>query len=376
MLRVALIQKYVPHYRRPLFKLLSEDPGLDLDLLCDSHPGSGESGLEASLDELEVRPVQVHYGLDGRIVWFTGVLDHLQQENYDAVLFELGWPIVSNIPLTVYCRTHGIKLIPWTKGIAEGGLERNALYQWYERQFLRLCDAYLVYGDVSSKYLQQHGCSPEDIFVAQNTIHVTKILDSLEDAQAQARALQEELGFDERPVIGYFGRLASHKDPVGLLNAYLAVRERGVDAQFLIAGSGPLTTELRDLASESPFEDDIVVAGEVPQGKEGGYFLTMDVFLGGRNAGLSVLEAMVYGRTIVLYPEHRPETELIEHNVNGIIANDHTEEALTNAVCEAVRSPQRIKELGDEARSTVKSEATIEKMAHSFKDAIDYVTNE
>jgi glycosyltransferase involved in cell wall biosynthesis len=375
MPKVALIQKYVPHYRRPLFQILSEDPDLDLHLLCDSHPGSEESGLDASLDELPVRPVQVQYWFDGRIVWFRGVLDHLRQENYDVVIFEIGWTIVSNILLALYCRTQGIKLIPWTKGIAEGGRERNVLYQWYERQFLKLCDAYLVYGNVSSKYLQRHGCSSEKIFVAQNTIHVTRILESLDEARDQARTLQSALGFDERPVIGYFGRMASHKDPVGLLRAYLAARKRGVDAQFLAAGSGPLSSKLQEVAARSPYEDDIAVMGKVPQGKEGGYFLSMDVFLGGRNAGLSVLEAMAYGRVIVLYPEHRPETELIEHEVNGVVSDSHTEEDLVDAICETLRHRQ-IKELGRKARQTVKSKATIEDMANSFKNAIQCVVNE
>jgi glycosyltransferase involved in cell wall biosynthesis len=169
--------------------------------------------------------------------------------------------------------------------------------------------------------------------------------------------------------------MASHKDPVGLLEAYLAVRERGIDAQFLAAGSGPLSSTLQKMAIESPYEDDIAVIGEVPQGEEGGYFLAMDVFLGGRNAGLSVLEAMAYGRTIVLYPENRPETELIENKVNGIIADSHTEEALVDAICETIRDHQ-VQELGDKAQQTVKSEATIEKMADSFKNAIQYVFNE
>jgi len=375
MPKVALIQKYVPHYRRPLFQLLNEDSALDLRLLCDSHPGSGESGLEASLDELEVRPVHAHYWLNGGVVWLRGVLDHLRRECYDAVIFEIGWPVISNLPLAVYCRTHGIKLIPWTKGIAEGGHERNVLYRWYERQFLKLCDAYLVYGDVSSKYLQGRGCSSERIFVAQNTVHITRILESLDEAQDQVRTLQTNLGFDERPVIGYFGRMASHKDPVGLLRAYLTARERGVDAQFLAAGSGPLSSKLRKVAAGSPYEDDIAVIGEVPQGEEGGYFLSMDVFLGGRNAGLSVLEAMAYGRVIVLYPEHRPETELIEHEVNGVVSDGHTEEDLVDAICETLRHRQ-IKELGRKARQTVKSKATIEDMANSFKNAIQCVVNE
>jgi glycosyltransferase involved in cell wall biosynthesis len=373
--RVALLQKYIPHYRRPLFELLSEDPALNLHVLCDSHPGSGNSGLEASLDQLDVRPVHVDYWLNGRLIWIDGVIDHLSRERYDAVVFEIGWPILSNVPLALYCRTQGIKLIPWTKGIAEEGRERSVLYQWYERQFLKLCDAYLVYGDVSAKYLQGHGCSPERIFVAQNTIHVTRILESLDEARDQARTIQADLGLDGRPVVGYFGRMASHKDPVGLLKAYLMVRERGVDAQFLAAGSGPLSSTLRERAAESPYEDDIAVIDEVPQGEEGGYFLTMDVFLGGRNAGLSVLEAMAYGRAIVLYPEHRPETELIKDEVSGIVADSHTEEALADAICETVQH-QQIQKLGERARQTVESKATIEKMANSFKNAIQYVVNE
>ena len=77
----------------------------------------------------------------------------------------------------------------------------------------------------------------------------------------------------------------------------------------------------------------------------------------------------------MLYPEHRPETELIKDEVSGIVADSHTEEALADAICETVQH-QQIQKLGERARQTVESKATIEKMANSFKNAIQYVVNE
>ena len=372
--KVGLVQRFIPHYRLPLFKRLLESPRHSWELMSGPHPGGSVSGIPipdggAQFPTWPIRTVSL---AGGKVVIQRDVVRHIRRQGYQAVVFELGWPIISNINLLRQARKLKIPAIGWGKGIASDGRERVAWRRPYERFLVNQCTAMIVYGKVSQEYIQDLGYPAERIFVAQNTVDVTRIISEVGSARERAQVLRNHLGLNGRLVVGYLGRLTSQKQVHKIIGAFDHIRSQGLDVELVIAGDGPERASLEALASTGALSGHVRFAGEVPVGGEGAYFQLFDLVVSARNAGLAVLEAMAHGRPVLCTPEVLPETEMLERDVTGFIARGYEANDLSESMMGALSNPQHMRELGLNAQTKVSKEATQELMVEAFDSAVSY----
>lgn len=368
--RVALVQRVVPHYNLVFYEKLLASSRFDWEFVYGDHAGSGESGLPTSAQSVlptrAIRNVQL-----GKALWQRGVARWIRSQRYSAVVFELGWQIISNPLVVRAAHKVGAVAIPWTKGIAENGRPRPAWRRLLERAFISRCDAVLVYGQVSAEYFLQRAYPPEGIFIAQNTVDVRAILGRVPIAQANVPILRARLGIGSRLVIGYFGRLVPQKRVDQIIGAFADEKKAGLDAVLVIAGEGPARKTLEAQALASGVAASIRFCGRIPEAEADSYFEMYDIFVSAYSAGLAVLEAMTHGKIVVVTPERRPETELIDDGLTGIVTAGFSRTALRDGlrraalgVCDGA--------IGQRAQHAVLSQATAEKMVDSFDRAITY----
>ncbi len=368
--RVALVQRCVPHYNLVLYQKLLASSRCDWEFLYGGHAGRDESGLAA--DAASVLPTRPIRNLAiWKAIWQRDVARWLRQQRYDAVVFELGWQIISNVMLIRTAHKLGTVVVPWTKGIAESGRRRPKWRQWMERTFIRQCDALLVYGRVSADYFQAYGYPPKRIFIAQNTVDVRRIVDGIPADRQRASELRAQFGLKNEIVIGYLGRLVPQKHVDWIIEAFARAYADGLNVRLIIAGDGPERDALEALAPSSGAGSEIRFCGRVPEADVGAYFQMFDVFVSAYSAGLAILEAMAHGKIAVITPESRPETELVQDNVTGIIALDYSISALAEGLRRATDSVRRGGKIGEEAQRAVLNRATMEKMVEAFDQSIE-----
>jgi glycosyltransferase involved in cell wall biosynthesis len=368
--RVALIQRCVPHYNLVLYQKLLASSRYDWEFLYGEHAGGDESGL--ATDAARVLPTRPIRNLAiGKAIWQRDVTRWLRQQRYDAVVFELGWQIVSNVMLVRAAHKLGTVVVPWTKGIAESGQRRPKLRQWMERAFIRHCDALLVYGQVSANYFQAYSYPPKRIFIAQNTVDVRRIVDGIPADRQRAGELRAQFGLKNEIVIGHLGRLVPQKHVDWIIEAFARAHAGGLNVRLIIAGDGPERAALEALAQSRGAGSAIRFCGRVPEADVGAYFQMFDVFVSAYSAGLAILEAMAHGKITVITPESRPETELVQDNVTGIITQDYSVSALTDGLRRAVDSTFRGDAIGGEAQRVVLNRATMENMVEAFDQSIE-----
>jgi len=117
------------------------------------------------------------------------------------------------------------------------------------------------------------------------------------------------------------GRLHAVKNHEFLLQAGFQLRERGVQFQCLIAGSGPERQRLESLIRQLKIEDIVHLVGEVPHDEIGSYYEAADlVALTSHSEGmpLVLMEAMAHGR-VVLAPAITGIPELVIEGKTGFL---------------------------------------------------------
>jgi len=369
--RVALVQRVVPHYNLIFYQKLLASSRHDWEFVYGNHAGRGESGLatnaEAILPTRTIRNVEI-----GKALWQAGVTRWVRERRYEAVVFELGWQIVSNSVVVSVAHQVGAVAIPWTKGISESGRPRPAWRRRIERAFIRNCDALLAYGHVSADYFVRYGYPRERIFVAQNTVDVREIARRIPAAQAGAATLRKRLDLQGRLVFGYLGRLVSQKRVDWIIDAFVDARTTGLDAVLIIAGDGPNRGALESRANTSRCAEAIFFCGRVPESQVDAYFEIFDIFISAYSAGLAILEAMAHAKVVVTTPENRPETEMVRDGITGFVTVDYSVAALADGLRRAAVSVHSGQPVGQRAQETVLSNATMENMVDAFDRAISF----
>jgi glycosyltransferase involved in cell wall biosynthesis len=368
--RVALVQRFVPHYNLVFYRKLLALSRYDWEFIYGEHPGGGESGLATDAPRiLPTRPIR-NIAI-GKTLWQRGVSRWLREQRYDAVVFELGWQILSNIWLCRTAHQLGTAVVPWTKGIAESGRPRPAWRRRLERAFASQCDALLVYGRVSAEYFEAYGYPSERIFVAQNTVDVRAIVAGIPADRARAAELREKLGLKGVRVIGHLGRLVPQKQVDWIIEAFAKERRAGLDAHLVIAGDGPERTALEALAARTGAGEAIHFCGRVAEADVGGYFQLFDVFVSAFSAGLAILEAMAHGKISLITPEARPETELVKDGATGIVTAGFDIDAIAVGLRRAAAGVEAVNAMGEAAQRAVLEQATLEKMVEAFDRSVE-----
>jgi glycosyltransferase involved in cell wall biosynthesis len=366
---VALLQRYVPHYRLSLFEKLHRESQFNWEFFFDDHGGIDWSGLRPdSYGDLRMHSIR-NRRLFGGLSYQTGF--KIRRRNHAAIMLDLGWTLASNPKHLLEARLRGVRRIGWSKGIPQIGRRKSSLRLAYERFVISQCDALVAYGKMSQEYFRQLGYPLDRIFVAQNTIDTARIIREREHATQDGQELRERLGLRNRTVIGYLGKVAPFKQVGRIVEGFNLARKSGMDAVLLVAGNGSARPGIEAQIAASDFKDDIRFVADVPVGTEAGYFQLFDLYVSFSQGGLGILEAMAHGRAVLSTPERYPETELLANNETALVSDDMSVEAFARRMVEAIRDPALRAEVGRGAEARVAREATQELMVEAIDRAVE-----
>ena len=165
----------------------------------------------------------------------------------------------------------------------------------------------------------------------------------------------EELTGLEDPLVLCVSRLVPWKHVDHVIDAVEHVAEQGLSLNLAVVGSGPLESELRKKAHASSAQ--CMMLGAKDRAGTDGAFEAADIFvLNSSYEGLShvLIEALVHGKAIIA-TDAGGNTELIQHEVNGLIIPVGDTPTLTRALIRLIENPDLRTKLQEGARRSAGS---------------------
>ena len=171
----------------------------------------------------------------------------------------------------------------------------------------------------------------------------------------------EEFPFQPRPTpengewrLLQAGRFIEKKGFATSLRAFAEFAKAFPRAQFVIAGEGPLSSELRELARTLEVKDKVTFSGFVTQEQLRGLLYQSHIFLhpsqlgaDGNQEGVpnSMLEAMATGLP-VFATIHGGIPEAVSNGLTGVLVGEQNHTALARELIQAAQRPDRLSQLG------------------------------
>ncbi len=260
-MRLAVVASHPIQYQAPLFRKLAQQVDLTVYYAQDLTPqDQSRAGFSVDfnwdvdllsgyhhrfLHNVSKNPGVSFYGSDSPEI---GAL--LKDGRYDATLV-LGWYLKSFVQALWSCRKLGIPVMVHGDNHL---LEPRSRLKKIAKNFLypiplRAFDAALYVGQRSREYFEHYRYPRGRLFFSPHGVDEEAFLKATNEKAG--RHIRSELGIAETETVLLFaGKLIQRKRVQDLLVAAGICEKRGKRLNILIAGSGPLESELRSLASE------------------------------------------------------------------------------------------------------------------------------
>lgn len=259
------------------------------------------------------------------------------------------------------------------------GLYMKFPFTQIEKFMCKYCtDIIFTVNQEDKDYLLEYKIKTADKIININSVGVDiEVFNTARINQDKKNSLRKDLKIQDKPLIGFVGRMIKEKGVLELIEAFIQVRER-IPCQLLLVGSAELGERdeetlktIKQYICDNKLEKDIIMPGhreDIPE-----LLSIMDIFvLPSYREGMpvSLLEAMAMELPVVA-TDIRGSREEVDETC-GILVPKGDIESLVKALEYLLQNPREAKEKGVNGRKKVADLFTIEesvkKQISSFKD--------
>jgi glycosyltransferase involved in cell wall biosynthesis len=217
--------------------------------------------------------------------------------------------------------------------------------------------------------LARLGLRPDQLQVVQNGINLDGF--GIQDSPC--------ISPDAPPVLGYLARMCPEKGLGTLVDAFIALKQRGRITHLKLkvgGGRGPadeaFVNELRQRLKAHGVLGDVEFHPNLTREEKLAFLRSLTVFsvpaLYGEAFGLYVIEALASG-VPVAQPRHAAFPELIEATGGGVLCEPDCD-SLTDAIEDLLLNPAKARQLGETGRKAVSEKFSVDRMAREFAAAV------
>jgi glycosyltransferase involved in cell wall biosynthesis len=283
----------------------------------------------------------------------------LRRGQYDLVHTRLG---KAGVVGRIAARLAGVPAVHTVDDFAfvEASGVRRAVYLGLEKAMARLTEAIMFVSESEHRIaIRHHIGRPDRRIVVGHGVDL-ELYDSGTVDLARIERLRARHGIStDRPVVGGIGRLVQRKGWDAFLAAAPTVLEQCPEAQFLVAGGGPMEQELRHSVVELGIDDSVVFAGFVDdQADMPCLYAMMDVFcLPSTREGFGMVfaEAGAMGKPVVAC-DIEPVNGIVMDGESGILVPLRDPVALATAILRLLADPGTAVRMGARGRERVVAE--------------------
>jgi glycosyltransferase involved in cell wall biosynthesis len=182
------------------------------------------------------------------------------------------------------------------------------------------------------------------------------------------RSLRDRIGAGEQLLVGTIATLIEQKGLRDVMRVARRLRDRGVEARFVIVGEGQLRDELEALRRELGLEDAVQFAGWITSAAEAA-LPAFDVFFQPslwEAMSVVTLEAMAAGKPVVV-TRVGEASRIIEDGVDGLLVTPADVDGMAAALARLLGDAELRARMGAAARATVERQLTIDHMTRAYE---------
>jgi glycosyltransferase involved in cell wall biosynthesis len=245
-----------------------------------------------------------------------------------------------------------------------------------ERWMMNRAAHVFAYTDNGGKAALAAGVAPPHITVLRNSVDTSGLRSAIADVSTDdIERFQAAHGLRGGPVVASIGALDDSKRIGFLLEATEALRSRIPGLGVIIAGDGPLASEVREFARLRP---NVSAIGRAGNFEKAIISHLASALLNPGRVGLIAVESLVMGTPLITtdWPYHSVEFEYLRTGENALVTADSVEEFVRDTV-DVLNHPQRLEflrtsALEDSLRYDLS--ATVERFATGILSALDEQT--
>lgn len=385
MIKVAISQRIIPHYRVPVFEMVSKDENIDITVFYGSGFNEGTEVNAINISRLFSKkiftikiPLKVG-GTNKLIVLHPTLLFYLILGKYDVVITEPITNILNLFPILFYCKVFKKKLI-WHEA---GGVKKNNRSIFRKaidpviKIFINNSNAFLTYNSYADEFLiENYNVSQNKIFRAQNALDTTEISKQIEIFKDKIFENDIYLKYKDYKKILFLGALDKRKKINNLIKAVAILNEKfKLKSICLIVGDGPDLQWIKDGSTKDDIKNVVFLGKKTLDAVL--YILLSDVVVLPGQGGLSINHALACGKPIIATEEaYSPYTksvyDYIEDNYNGKVAKTDDIVDLADKIYSVLSDNKKYINFSLNSQSKSK-ELSIENMVKGYINAIKYV---
>lgn len=322
-MRIAIIQRIVPHYRIQFFRKLQAvlaEQYCSLDIFY-GRERQGTVPKTASLHEPWAHEIKnTYFSVGGReFVW----QDLPSLHGYDLVIVEHAARLLNNYALLFKRKVGAVKkLAYWGHGgNFQAGYERPKT-EWLKRLMARQVDHWFAYTELSAERVTSMGVNAKNVTTVNNSIDTTVLRAAQKSLTPEELVqLRQEVGIEGKRIGLYCGGLYAEKRIPFVIDAAVELRKKLPDFELVVIGDGP-DAKLIEAASEK--YQWIKYVGVKEGGEVVPYFELARCVLMPGPVGLVIVDAISLGVPLMTTENrlHGPEIAYLKPGVNGMMVGD------------------------------------------------------
>jgi glycosyltransferase involved in cell wall biosynthesis len=362
---IAVIQPFVPNYRRPLFDAIDVElrqHGLRLEVWHDSPKGRVAARGNAASGNWSVPIKQHRLSLGRRNVTFRNVVK--QARDVKAVVAGLASTNVETYALALDSR---VRLMLWGHG-RNFTASNNSLDMKIEQWLARRSTHVFTYTEEGKQHVVDQGLAPEKVTVVVNTTDTQTLRNELASATPELVAeLRKAHDLGGARIALFIGAYDEPKQLPFLFDAMDRVAARHSDVVLVMAGAGPEEELVRSMAASRTYAR-VIGRLEAPQLAQISPAVELLVMPG--RIGLVAVDALALGLPIATtrYPFHAPEAAYLRDGEDSLWT-DFDVAAYADGVATLLSDEERLTALASAARAKG-AEFSVESSARRFVTGI------
>jgi glycosyltransferase involved in cell wall biosynthesis len=234
--------------------------------------------------------------------------------------------------------------------------------------YYKISDATLNYSHLAYEIQPTYGVKKENIYVTLNTVDTNELFEIKEIL------MKENISINYNKII-HVGRLVKWKRVDLLLKAVSIVKRQFPDIQLIVIGDGPELNNLKELASKLGINDSVSFEGAIYDYMTlGKYFLSSAIYVLAGMGGLSINEAMAFGKPVICSVCDGTEKFLVRNMKNGLFFKEGDSFDLAEKILFLLNNPKLIDEMGKESERIIREEINIEIVANNYISAFTKIS--
>ncbi len=386
-IRVIVLQRILPHYRKDFFKKLREIFNEMKIIYGQPYPTEPLDNADKLDKEYYFKKKNYYFNYFNYFnkagkIFLSGIYSEILKTRPDVIItgFNAGnLNVYVLFFLKIFMR---YRLILWSFGYDPfaGFSPDKRFIDKVRLYFYQNADAVIFYWEEGRKIVADFSKHTGHYFVAPNTLDTTKQLElKSEFDKAGKEKLKNELGVTEKFHFVYVGRLLDIKQTDLLLKAFGIIEIDIRNCRLTIIGDGPESGRLKLLSEELKLKN-IKFKGEILDDEITGKWIYLsDAFVMPGRLGLSVVHSFCYGTPVISMlkkdPYHSEGIGYIKNGMNGFLVEDGNYIEIAEKMKTIILNPELSDGLRMNAVSTAKNDASVGKMLEGFENAVGHAKN-